>query len=434
MNKYTYILLMGMMYFIYPCRAQILTPEEAVSVALSKNFDIVLAKQAADIAETYDTKANAGMLPVINLTTGDVFNLNNINQKFTTGQEVVKNWVPVNSFSAGVNMNWTVFDGLKMYATKERLEQLALLGDLQVKQQVQNTVAEVLQQYYEVVRQKQQITALKVSLEISAERVKLAQAKFDVGYSDKTPLLQAKVDLSAQQVSLNKQETLLEQSKIMLNQLLGRDPLITFDVVDTIVIQYVPNITLIQDSISTNNYSIQQALKNIEILQLERKEINAQKLPRISLSSGYNFSQNNSKAGLQLFNRSYGPTVGVSASIPLFNGGLVKNQLEISSINIASQQIELEQVKNNLSSTALMTYKAYENAMTALKLNEENVGVAKENVVVTMERLRLNQANTLEIKQAQSSYEQAMYNVILARYEAKMAEINLRKLLNNLIQ
>lgn len=434
MNKYTYILIVSMIYFIYPCCAQILTPEEAVSVALTKNFDIVLAKQAADIAETYDTKANAGMVPVINLTTGDVFNLNNINQKFTTGQEVIKNWVPVNSFSAGVNMNWTVFDGLKMYATKERLEQLALLGDLQVKQQVQNTVAEVLQQYYEVVRQKQQIAALKVSLEISTERVQLAQAKFDVGYSDKTPLLQAKVDLSAQQVSLNKQETLLEQSKIMLNQLLGRDPLITFDVVDTIIIQYVPNVALIQDSISTNHYSIQQALKNIEILQLERKEINAQKLPKISLSSGYNFSQNNSKAGLQLFSRSYGPTVGVNASISLFNGGLVKNQLEISSINIASQQIELEQVKNNLSSTALMAYKEYENAMTALKLNEENVGVAKENVLVTMERLRLNQANTLEIKQAQSSYELAMYYVVLARYEAKIAEINLRKLLNNLVQ
>lgn len=220
--------------FTFSKAQELLTPENAVALAISKNFDIVIAKNEADIAKINNNKATAGMLPRINVTTGDVFNLSNINQKFTTGQEVKKNWVPVNSFNAGLNLNWTIFDGLKMFATKDRLAALQSLGEIQLKNQIQEVVAQVLNAYYEVVRQKQQIKALNESAAISVERVSLSQKKLDVGYSDKTPLLQAKVDYSAQQINILKQETVLQQTKVSLNQLLGRDANIEFEVLDTI--------------------------------------------------------------------------------------------------------------------------------------------------------------------------------------------------------
>ncbi|MBK9793578.1 MAG: TolC family protein [Sphingobacteriales bacterium] len=380
------------------------------------------------------TKATAGMLPRINVTTGDVFNLSNINQKFTTGQEVKKNWVPVNSFNAGLNLNWTIFDGLKMFATKDRLAALQSLGEIQLKNQIQEVVAQVLNAYYEVVRQKQQIKALNESAAISVERVSLSQKKLDVGYSDKTPLLQAKVDYSAQQINILKQETVLQQTKVSLNQLLGRDANTEFEVLDTIEVNYVPNLQNIKDTTLAENFSIQSAEKNIEIAKLQHKEINSQRLPSINFNTGYLFTQNNSKAGLQLFNRSYGPTVGLNATIPIFNGGMVKKQLESSAVNIAIQQIQLDQIKNELDSKILTAYKNFDYATKVLKLNEENVKVAQENVQITLERYRLNQSNSVEIKQAQGSYEDALYNVILARYNAKIAEIELKKLSNDLVK
>lgn len=413
---------------------ELLTPENAVALAISKNFDIVIAKNEADIAKINNNKATAGMLPRINVTTGDVFNLSNINQKFTTGQEVKKNWVPVNSFNAGLNLNWTIFDGLKMFATKDRLAALQSLGEIQLKNQIQEVVAQVLNAYYEVVRQKQQIKALNESAAISVERVSLSQKKLDVGYSDKTPLLQAKVDYSAQQINILKQETVLQQTKVSLNQLLGRDANIEFEVLDTIEVNYVPNLQNIKDTTLAENFSIQSAEKNIEIAKLQHKEINSQRLPSINFNTGYLFTQNNSKAGLQLFNRSYGPTVGLNATIPIFNGGMVKKQLESSAVNIAIQQIQLDQIKNELDSKILTAYKNFDYATKMLKLNEENVKVAQENVQITLERYRLNQSNSIEIKQAQGSYEDALYNVILARYNAKTAEIELKKLSNDLVK
>jgi outer membrane protein len=413
---------------------ELLTPENAVALAISKNFDIMLAKNEADIAKINNNKATAGMLPIINVTAGDVFNLNNINQKFTTGQEVQRNWVPINSFNAALNIDWTIFDGMRMFAAKDRLAALQSLGEIQLKNQIQNTVAQVLSAYYGVVRQKQQIKALNISAELSDERVKLSQKKLDVGYSDKTPLLQAKVDYSAQQINILKQETILQQTKVSLNQLLGRDANIEFEVLDTIEVNYVPNLQNIKDTTLAENFSIQSAEKNIEIAKLQHKEINSQRLPSINFNTGYLFTQNNSKAGLQLFNRSYGPTVGLNATIPIFNGGMVKKELESSAVNIAIQQIQLDQIKNELDSKILTAYKNFDYATKVLKLNEENVKVAQENVQITLERYRLNQSNSVEIKQAQGSYEDALYNVILARYNAKTAEIELKKLSNDLVK
>lgn len=435
MKKHKIISLILLTFLFTFSKAQeLLTPEDAIALAISKNFDIVIAKNEADIAKINNNKATAGMLPRINVTTGDVFNLSNINQKFTTGQEVKKNWVPVNSFNAGLNLNWTIFDGLRMFATKDRLAALQSLGEIQLKNQIQEVVAQVLNAYYEVVRQKQQIKALNESAAISVERVSLSQKKLDVGYSDKTPLLQAKVDYSAQQINILKQETVLEQTKVVLNQILGRDAGTAFEVLDTIEVNYVPNLQNIKDTTLAENFSIQSAEKNIEIAKLQHKEINSQRLPSINFNTGYLFTQNNSKAGLQLFNRSYGPTVGLNATIPIFNGGMVKKELESSAVNIAIQQIQLDQIKNELDSKVLTAYKNFDYATKVLKLNEENVKVAQENVQITLERYRLNQSNSVEIKQAQGSYEDALYNVILARYNAKTAEIELKKLSNDLVK
>lgn len=412
---------------------EVMTPEEAVAYAVAKNFDIVLAKNDAEVAMVLNNKASAGMLPKINLNTGDVFNLNNLNQKYTSGQNVKQNWVAVNSLNAGISMDWTIFDGMKMFATKDRLAALQSLGEIQLKNQIQDVAAQTLNAYYNIVRQKQQIKAAKELIGISEERVNLSQKKLDVGYSDKTPLLQAKVDLSAQQINILKQETLLEQAKISLNQIIGRNADESFEVIDNIEVNYQPNLQSIRDTTTSSNYLLAAAKKNIEIAQFQRKEINAQRLPQINLTSGYNFIQNNNKAGFQLFNRVYGPTVGVSAKIPIFNGGMVKKDLQAASINIAKQQIQYDKLKHDIDAGIVNAYKDFELSEKMLQLNEENVKIAAENVQITMERYRLNQSTSLDIKQAQSSYEDALYNVILARYNSKIAEIELKRIINNLL-
>jgi outer membrane protein len=262
----------------------------------------------------------------------------------------------------------------------------------------------------------------------------LSQKKLDVGYSDKTPLLQAKVDYSSQQLNILKQETVLEQAKVSLNNLLGRDANRLFEVIDTIIVDYQPNLISIKDTALIVNFSIQSALKNIEIAKFQHKEIKSQRLPQINFNSSYTFSQNNSKAGLMLLNRSYGPSVGLNATIPIFSGGKVKKQLESSAVNIASQHVQLSVLKNKMDAQILTAYKNFEYAQKIRKLNEQMLEDASENVRLSLERFRLNQTTSVEVKQAQGSYEDALYNVVLSNYTAKQAEIELRRLCNELVK
>lgn len=412
---------------------EILQPQDAVALALNKNYDIMLAKNEADIVKINNSKANAGMLPNINVTTGDVFNLNNINQKFSSGQEINKNWIPVNSFNAALNMNWTIFDGLSMFAKKDRLNTLESIGALQLKIQMQNTIADVLKAYFDVVQQKQKLKALHENLKISQERMSLSEKKFDVGYADKTAYLQAKVDYNTQKINIFKQETLLAQQKIILNDIIGRDNTVDFDVIDNIDVLFEPNLQNIIDTSSTQNLELQVLKQNIEVAKYLHKEIKAQKMPIINFNTSYSFTQNNSKAGFQIFNRTYGPNLGVNAMIPIFNGGIIKKQLEASAINIASKQISLEKKKNNMQAQIISAFKNYQYSKDVLSLNENNIVVAKENLDITLEKFKLNQANSIEIRQAQSSYEDALFNAIAARYTAKISEIELKKISNILI-
>jgi outer membrane protein len=412
---------------------EILQPQDAVALALNKNYDIMLAKNEADIVKINNSKANAGMLPNINVTTGDVFNLNNINQKFSSGQEINKNWIPVNSFNAALNMNWTIFDGLSMFAKKDRLNTLESIGALQLKIQMQNTIADVLKAYFDVVQQKQKLKALHENLKISQERMSLSEKKFDVGYADKTAYLQAKVDYNTQKINIFKQETLLAQQKIILNDIIGRDNTVDFDVIDNIDVLFEPNLQNIIDTSSTQNLELQVLKQNIEVAKYLHKEIKAQKMPIINFNTSYSFTQNNSKAGFQIFNRTYGPNLGVNAMIPIFNGGIIKKQLEASAINIASKQISLEKKKNNMQAQIISAFKIYQYSKDVLSLNENNIVVAKENLDITLEKFKLNQANSIEIRQAQSSYEDALFNAIAARYTAKISEIELKKISNILI-
>ncbi len=100
-----------------------------------------------------------------------------------------------NVLNAAVNLDWTLFDGLKMFATRERVEQLKVFGELSVRTQVVNTVADIANKYYDIVRQKQQLKAIDTLISINEERVKLADKKLSVGLGGKPELLQARVDL-----------------------------------------------------------------------------------------------------------------------------------------------------------------------------------------------------------------------------------------------
>jgi len=411
------------------CAQETLTVEQAIELALKNNYDIQIAKNDADIASRNNSVGNAGMLPKVNATVADNYTLNNLNQKFTNGTEINKNNVTGNNLNAGVALNWTLFDGLKMFATKGKLKRLEQIGELQFKDEMQTVVANVMNAYYDVVRAQQQVKAIEEAIKISEERVKLADMKFQVGTSSKVDLLQAKVDLNEQKSNLLSQKKIIEQRKGDLNNLLARNIETDFSVSDSI--------PFAEPKLSTDldkNFQLQTAMKNVEVAKFEKKEAFSQFLPNLNGNVGYSYNRSNSTAGFSLFNQTYGLNAGFSLNIPLFNGLNTIRQNKIASIQILSSQFNLEKARFQTKLNYYKALKDFANAKEQLKLEQENIQLADENQKIALERFRLTQSTAIELREAQISFVNAQTRLVNARYAAKVAETELLRLQGELVK
>ncbi|MGB3084707.1 MAG: TolC family protein, partial [Saprospiraceae bacterium] len=185
MMKFSFSLLF--LFFIFDCTGQeILTIKQAIAIGLENNYSIRMIRNESEIAKNNNSRGNAGMLPELSFNSGLNYSGNNTKQEFVTGNEVDKKGAQSNNINAGINLNWTVFDGMKMFITRNKLKELENLSNLNVKIQLENTVAAIISAYYSIVKQKQLYLNNNSLLSIYEERSKIAKTKWEIGSAAKT--------------------------------------------------------------------------------------------------------------------------------------------------------------------------------------------------------------------------------------------------------
>ena len=418
---------------------QVLTIEQAIDLALKNNYDIRLAKNDAAIAANDYAYANWAFAPRVNATASRVWNTTRTKQEFANGSKRDTSGIHSNNFTGNVTLSWTLFDGLKMFATRQKLEALHNLGEATVKDQLITTVANVIASYYEIVQQKQQLHNLSEQLSISDERVKLSDAKFQTGLGPKTDWLQSKVDYNALKASYLRQETLIAQSKTILNQLMAVEAgNVGYDVQDSIPLTPDLSFGKIREEMLQRNTSLLVAKENLHVSQLQLKESKADYFPIINFNSGYNFTRVNSNAATNsfspIFNQNGVLNYGFSATIPIFNGLNVHRQVKDAQLNVSYQQLTMENTRTRVDLALSNAFKDYEYYKTIVTLEEENLDLARENAFVALERFRQGVSTTIEVKEAQQSLEDAYNRLINARYNIKLAETQLLRLNGELIR
>jgi len=412
--------------------------EEAIATALKNNYDIQLSRNDSAVAALDYSFRNAVFLPRVNGNFGSNWNNNNQKQKFLDGTERKLNDIRSNNFNGAVQLNWVIFDGMKMFATRDKANEFIKLGELGIKNQVVNTIATVITNYYAIVRQKQQLKAIEEQISLSKERVKLAQYKLDIGVGAKPDVLQSKVDLNAQKALLLNIEVLTAQLKEQLNQVMNVAVNSKYDVSDTILINMRVALSDIQNDIENNNPLLLIAEKNIDIAKYTLKERKAERFPVVSFNSSYNYSRNNNKATVNpfqpLYSRNFGRTIGFNISIPILNNFTTKRLIKQATLDIQYQQLAYDNQKSLVSLSIINAYKDYELHKMALALEEENILLAKENVDIVFQVYKLNSNTLIQLKEAQKSLQDAYTRLIDARYNTKLAETELLRLKGDLIR
>jgi len=426
-NIKTYLLFLAISLPFWGKAQQQITLRNAIDTALRNNFDIQIAKNDVEIARKNNTFGVAGGLPYVSANAGDNGSLSTINQKFSNGTESNVSNKGENAVNAGVSAGIVLFNGFRITATKEKLNRLQNLSEIQLNQQIQNTVANIMVTYYDIIRQQNYLKIIQNTLDVSNQKLEIINVKKNVGMADAVETLQSQTDVNSAEQLLEIQKMVVEQNKSDLLLLISSKSNKPFSVTDTIIVDKSLQLDSIVNYLELNPEYL-SAEQQILIDQQIVKEVSAQRYPTVKLNAGYDLYQANLNKGTLLMNQNYGPTAGINMQIPIFNGNIYKTQKEVAKIRVDNSILQKESLQNSLTTQATKLYRSYSTTLQQIESQRKNFEMTKQLVDVVMQQFHVSQATILDVRAAQTSYETAAYLLVNLMYSAKVAEIELKQL------
>ncbi len=436
MNKWNFVgkyafflLLLGM-----GARAFGQTPmsvDDAIQIALRKNLSLEIQRNEVAARQLENNIGVAGGLPTVSGIVNDQAQVTDIYQKLVTGTEISRNGALGNNLNASINGTMVLYNGLRIRATKDRLDQLAQQSEQLLSAQIQDIVAAVMTQYFDVKRQERYLTTIDGSMAVAEKNLEIVTARQGAGLANNADLFQAQLDLNALRQQRMQQALVIAQANADLLNLLDQDANADLTLTDSIVV----NPSLGWDSLAaslSHNPQMIAADRQIQIQQLLQQEVGAQRMPTLRANAGYNFSNNVSNGGFNLLSRNYGPFVGLNLSVPIYNGGSLKRQEQVAALSTKNAQLTRENLAQDQETALWKSWQTYQNALLLLETEQQNVSLSQRLLDLMLQKYSLRQATILELKQAQNSFEESGYRLVNLQFAAKAAEIELLRLAGKL--
>lgn len=412
-----------------------LSIEDAIKIALQNNYSINIAKNEKEISDNNYTLGNADILPQLDAGGSYTKSSNNTSQEYLSGQQISRSYAKSSNLSGNITLNWTVFNGFEMFANLNQLKELKKQGETNFKIVVENNISDVMSTYYDIVRQNQVLAVIERSINISEERVRIAQDKKQLGSGSKFDLLQAQVDLNEDRSSLLNEELTLKQDKILLNRLLGRNVEYDFSINDTIItINKDLSLEELSVNIEDRNSRLILAKQNKNLANIDLQLARSGWYPEISVYAGYSYVHSESEAGFVKSNTNKSFNYGINASLNIFDGLNTNRNLENAEVSIKNSELSYDETKKMIDAELQNAFNAYKNSLTLVNLETENLKAAEENSGIALERLRLGSIAPLDFRETQRKLIDAKSRLVGAQYEAKKAETQLLLLSGELIK
>jgi outer membrane protein TolC len=413
---------------------QLFTLDDALKTALENNYSIQVAKNDAEIAKVNNYAGNAGMLPRILGSVADDNQTANTDQKYASGLEKTGKNAITNQLSASVELGWTLFDGFKMFATRNKLKELQDIGEVRMRFQVEQIFTRVIRAYFDVVQGKQLLTVNQESVRLSEERLKLANDRFTAGKAARNEVLNAQVDLNTDRSLMMRQANALKNSKALLNQIIARDVTTDFDVPDKIEVNPELKLDALRTNAQSLNTSVIMAKKNARVSLLGIKEIEAERMPTVQFYSGYDYSNSTSQSSFLQSSLSLGYHYGAGVSMNLFNGFSVSKRLQMAQISLRSNDLVLKDTLSRVDVSVQQSYNTYVMSLELLKFEKENVEVAIKNYDLANDQYKIGVISSIELRTAQQNLLMSHSRYTTVQYEAKLAETDLLRLSGGLVK
>ncbi|TDH19710.1 TolC family protein [Segetibacter sp. 3557_3] len=412
--------------------AQVLTLEQAINIALERSLDIRIARNTLEGTIISNHISVAGGLPEVTGSLNNNQSLTNLRQELSNGTVTKRRGNQNNSLNGSISGTYVLFNGFRVIAARGRLEALEKQSEHLVNVEVQTVMANVMAKYYEIVRQQGYLQTLRQSIDVTLQRLNLVQARQSVGLANNADTYQAQLDLNATRQDFSSQELVLNQSKSDLLTLLTLRPDSAIEIRDTIIIDTAMNLANVTAKLPLNP-ELLSADEQVRVFEFLAREVNALRYPSVALNGGYNVSQSRSTAGFTLLNQNTGPFLGLNLQVPIFNGGFNKRQLRVAEIDTKNARITRESLYNNLQGMVVRAWQAYQNNLSRLQQEKANNKTAADLLSLVQKRFELGVGTVVDVREAQRTFVEAGFRLVELSYNAKLAEIELKRYAGELV-
>ena len=409
--------------------------KRCIEVGLQKNYDIRIMRNNQEISDNNLTVGNAGYLPSVDLTTGYSGSVNNTTQNLANGEKNKNSDIHNQLLNAGVNLNWTVFDGFNIQTNHQRLKELQRMGELNTRLTIENFVSGLTSEYYNYIQQNIRLKNLKSAVKLSRERLRIVEARYEIGAGSRLDLQQAKVDFNSDSYRLIKQYEVLYTSRISLNQMMATDNIEQLIVTTDSIIefnQFINKDDIWQKTLSSNTFLL-LSNKNKNLSLLDLKTAQSENYPYLKLNAGYGYTKNIYNTGTIDNQNNLGLTYGLTLGFNLFDGFNRKRKQKNARIEVENKELQYEQTILSLKADFSNMWMAYRNNIDLTNLEKENVQTAKENHEIAIERYKLGDLSGIELREAQNSLLEAEERLVQAEYNTKLCEISLMQISGQVI-
>lgn len=327
--------------------------------------------------------------------------------------------------SFGVSIQQSLFDGFQtrnnVNAANARV-QASVEG---LRNTEQDTLFNAASTYMDVIRDRRIATLREQNLDFLQEQVRAADSRFDVGEGTRTDVAQAQASRSLAIAQLSAARAQVTASAAVYHQIIGNDPgsldmprplanLLprSLDEAFAIAASEHPAILAQQHLVDAANFAVNSAEGSL--------------LPQVSASAGVSRSYTDlpgvsgSASGTRE-GTSDSANIGVSVTVPLYQGGLASAQVRQAKESLGQARIDVDVTRDSVRQILASAWTQFEAARETVQANREQVDAAQLALDGVIEERNVGQRTTLDVLNAQADVINAQVTLASAERDVVVA-------------